>query len=212
MRLALMVLVLANLVLFAWGQGYLGEVDAGREPGRLQQQIEPGKLRILPAGAASAAPAVALLCQRIEGLSAAEADTFKRRDMAETPGWTVTLLPDSEAGGHWVLIAQLSSRAVAERKRTELRQLGVKEGQIIEDAEQGPFAVSLGVFRSQALAEEFLQSLTRKGVRSAQLARRDIAPEKFIVELRAPADELERKLPELMAPLAGASRTDCPAQ
>lgn len=212
MRLAFIVLLLANLVLFAWGQGYLGEAEAGREPERLQQQIEPGKLRILPAGAVSAAPAAALLCQRIEGLSAAEADTFKRRDMAGTPGWTVTLIPDNEAAGHWVVIAQLPSRAVAEKKRTELRQLGVKEGQIVEDAVQGPFAVSLGVFRSQALAEEFLQSITRKGVRSAQLARRDITPEKFVVELRAPADELQRKLPELMASLAGASRNDCPAQ
>ncbi len=212
MRLAFLVLLLANLVLFSWGQGYLGEVDAGREPGRLQQQIEPDKLRILPAGPVPAAPTAALLCQRIEGLSAAEADTFKRRDMAETPGWTVTLIPDNEAAGHWVLIAQLPSRAAAEKKRTELRQLGIKEGQIVEDAVQGPFAVSLGVFRSQALAEEFLQSMTRKGVRSAQLARRDIKPEKFVVELRAPADELQRKLPELMASLAGASRNDCPAQ
>lgn len=212
MRLAFLFLLLANLVLFAWGQGYLGEVDAGREPGRLQQQVEPGKLRIHPAGSASATPAEALLCQRIEGLTVAEADTFKRRDVAETPGWTVTLVPESEMAGHWVVIAQLPSRAVAEKKRTELRQLGVKEGQIVEDAALGPFAVSLGVFRSQVLAEEFMQSVMRKGVRSAQLAKRDIKPEKFIVELRAPAEELDRKLPDLMAPLAGASRTDCPAQ
>lgn len=208
MRLALYLLLLANLVLFAWGQGYFGEADAGREPERLQRQIEPDKLRILTAGLSPAATAP--FCQRIEGLSAAEADAIKQRGLAETPGWQLALIPEKEAAGHWVVIAQLPSRAVAEKKKTELRQLGIKEGQIVEDSTLGPFTLSLGEFRSQALAEEFLQSLAKKGVRSAQLGKRDL-PEKFAVELRASADELARKLPELMATLAGARRADCAA-
>ncbi|MDP1605477.1 MAG: hypothetical protein Q8L93_02345 [Rhodocyclaceae bacterium] len=57
MRLASLALLLVNLLLFAWGQGYLGEADAGREPERLRQQIEPDKLRILAAVAAPATPA-----------------------------------------------------------------------------------------------------------------------------------------------------------
>ncbi|MBA3032107.1 MAG: hypothetical protein KKF85_10690 [Gammaproteobacteria bacterium] len=209
MRLAFIILLLANLVLFAWGQGYLGEADAGREPERLQQQIEPGKLIILPAGVASAAPAVVEFCQRIEGLSATAADTFKKSGIAETPGWTVTLIPEKETSGHWAVIAQLPSRVVAEKKKAELRQLGVKEGQVVEDAALGPFAISLAIFRSQALAEEFLQSIVRKGVRSAQLAKRELPPERMAVELRAPKDELTRKLPELLAPLTDARVADC---
>lgn len=220
MRLALTVLLLVNLVLFVGGQGYFGGADAGREPSRLQQQIEPDKLRIIPAGLSPATPAhptVALFCQRIEGLSAAEADAIKQRGATETPGWQFTLIPEQAVNGpasHWVLIGQLSSRAVAEKKKTELRQLGVKEGQIVEDSKLGPFTVSLGVFRNQALAEEFLQSLAQKGVRSAQLAKRELSPEKFAVELRVPAnaaDELNRKLHELLPPLAGARRVDCAA-
>ncbi|MDO8959303.1 MAG: SPOR domain-containing protein [Rhodocyclaceae bacterium] len=211
MRLAFLALLLANLLLLAWGQGHLGAADAGREPERLRQQIEPDKLRILAAGAAPATSAAARLCQRIEGLSAAAAETIKKSGVAEAPGWQLTLIPEKETSGHWVVIAQLPSRAVAEKKRTELRQLGVKEGQIVEDAALGPFTVSLGVFRSQALAEEFLQAVAKKGVRSAQLARRELSPDKFAVELRAPADELTRKLPEIMAPLGEASRADCAA-
>jgi len=209
MRLAFLALLLANLLLFAWGQGYLGAADAGREPDRLRQQIEPDKLRILTAEVTPATSAATRLCQRIEGLSAAAVETIKKSGVAEAPGWQFTLIPEKEISGHWVVIAQLPSRAVAEKKKTELRQLGVKEGQIVEDAALGPFAVSLGVFRSQALAEELLQEVAKKGVRSAQLARRELSSDKFAVELRAPADELNRKLPAIMAPLGEAMRADC---
>lgn len=51
MRIAFLVLLLVNVVLFAWGQGYLGMPDDGSEPSRLAQQIAPEKLRILPAPA-----------------------------------------------------------------------------------------------------------------------------------------------------------------
>lgn len=50
MRIVVLVLLLANVILFAWGQGYLGTQDAGREPQRIAQQVAPEKLRILPAG------------------------------------------------------------------------------------------------------------------------------------------------------------------
>jgi hypothetical protein len=73
----------------------------------------------------------------------------------------------------------------------------------------GPFAVSLGVFRGQVLAEEFMQLLVRKGVRSAKLIKRELPAEKFALELRAPADEINRRLPEWMTPLAGVSLADC---
>jgi hypothetical protein len=48
MRLAFFVLLLANVLLFVWGQGYLGTPDDGREPERLSQQMTPEKLRIVP--------------------------------------------------------------------------------------------------------------------------------------------------------------------
>lgn len=49
MRLLFLVLLLANFVLFLfiWGQGHLGMQDAGREPGRMAQQVAPEKLRIV---------------------------------------------------------------------------------------------------------------------------------------------------------------------
>lgn len=49
MRVAFLILLLANIVLFLWGRGYLGTLDAGREPGRMAQQVAPEKLRIVQA-------------------------------------------------------------------------------------------------------------------------------------------------------------------
>ncbi|MDP1652201.1 MAG: hypothetical protein Q8L56_05695 [Rhodocyclaceae bacterium] len=49
MRLAFLILLLANVLLFAWGQGHLGTPNEGREPERLSQQLTPEKLRIVPA-------------------------------------------------------------------------------------------------------------------------------------------------------------------
>ena len=50
MRIAFLVLLLANVVLSAWGQGYLGTRQERREPGRIAQQLTPEKLHILRPG------------------------------------------------------------------------------------------------------------------------------------------------------------------
>ena len=41
LRLFVLLLVFANLIFFAWAHGYLGEIDANREPGRLAQPNRP---------------------------------------------------------------------------------------------------------------------------------------------------------------------------
>jgi len=204
MRLAFFVLLLANLILLVWGQGYWSAPEAGREPERMQRQIAPERLRIV---SASGLPA----CRRIEWLADAKAARL-REGVAALPGWSVEQIPRTEAPAYWVVMPGLATRALAERKIVELRQLGVNEGEIVEDATLGPFAVSLGVFRGQQTAEEYFQSLSRKGVRSARMARRDLPPERFAVELRAPESELAGKLPALTAELTDIRIAECVAR
>lgn len=218
MRLAFWVLLLANLLLLVWGQGFFAANEEGREPERLQRQIDADKLRILrepapPANPpmAGAAVSVAPACRRIEWLSAEESAAV-RTAAAALAGWEAGQpQPRSEAPTHWVVIPELASRALAEKKKGELDKLGIKDGEIVEHATQGPYAVSLGVFRNQQLAEEFLQSLAKKGARSARLIQRTPSPARFAVELRAPAAELDQKLPDLIPPQAQAKLVDCAA-
>ncbi|OIP10596.1 MAG: hypothetical protein AUK49_03450 [Betaproteobacteria bacterium CG2_30_68_42] len=50
LRLACLLLVVVNIVLFTWGMGYLGGGPrAGAEPQRLAQQLSPERIRILGA-------------------------------------------------------------------------------------------------------------------------------------------------------------------
>ncbi|MBC8055262.1 MAG: hypothetical protein H7Y61_01650, partial [Rhizobiales bacterium] len=60
LRALILALLLANLAFFAWTQGWLDAVVSlrpigDREPERLLRQVRPEVVRILPAGAASAA-------------------------------------------------------------------------------------------------------------------------------------------------------------
>lgn len=218
MRFAFLALLLANLILFAHGQGYLGGQDAGRESARLKRQLDPGKLRIvaddLPHAtplAASVAPVIAPDCKRIDGITATVVEEI-RHGVAEAPGWEVDVIPVKQAPAHWVVIPELPTRAAAGKKQVELRQLGASEGQIVEDATLGPFAVSLGVFRNPEGAGELLQAMVRRGVRSARLAKRELPPEKFSVELHAAPDELARKLPAWLSMAPNASLANCASQ
>ncbi len=204
MRLAFLVLLLANLLLVAWGRNGWRAEEPGREPERLAGQIAPEKLRLLPAAAAVA-------CRRIEWLAAAEAGSLAAA-VADLPGWEATVAPRVEPPAHWVVMPELPTRAAAETKRNELRRLGVNESEIVTDATLGPFAISLGVFRGEQTAGEYLRELQKKGVRSARLASRELPPTRFAVDFRAPAGELAEKLPVLAAGLADTSLVDCPAR
>lgn len=209
MRLAFWILLLVNLVLFFWSQGYLGENDKSREPQRMARQVAPEKLHILTAAGLASLPKTA--CKRIEGLTDAEIEAVKE-SVGAAPNWESRIAPLKQAPAHWVVIPELPDRAAAEKKLGELRKLGVNDGQAVEDAEQGPYAISLGVFRNQAAAEQLMQTLSRKGVRSARLAKHDLPPEKSAIDLRAPADLLAAKLPDLMTKLPNAKQTECNAQ
>lgn len=211
MRLAFLILLLANVALLFWGQGYLGAAAAGREPERIGRQKVPELLSILPADTAPlpAVPAKpAIACKRIEGLNGTET-TLLRDTLGTLPDWQLVMTPQAQEPAHWIVIPALANRAQAERKKSELEGLGVTDGEIIEDAAQGGFAVSLGVFRDRQRAEELLRSLTKKGVRSAELGKRELPAERYTLDLRAPAAVLDSKLPELMATLPQASAHDC---
>jgi hypothetical protein len=149
-------------------------------------------------------------CKRIEGLTAGEAESVKKT-LGGDVRWDIRQSPQPGAIAHWVVIPELATRAQAEKKRSELRQLGVSEGQVVENTTLGPFTVSLGIFRSEQRAQDYLQTVGRKGVRSAKLAKRELPSEKFVLEMHAPAAELMRRLPDVLAPLGQTTVTDCPS-
>lgn len=68
LRTLIVAVLLANLLFFAWTRGWLDSVTGARatgdrEPERLQRQIHPESIRILPAAAAAASSAASALAQ-----------------------------------------------------------------------------------------------------------------------------------------------------
>lgn len=198
MRIAFFLLVLANLVFFVWAQGYFGAEDAGREPQRIADQLNPGKMTVTVRDkTAPAEPA----CSIVGGLAAGDAESFRK-----ALGEGVEMRPLEETSW-WVSINALPNKAAADKKAAELKLLGVTDFHVLQ-TEGGTFAVSLGVLDSEAAATELLQTLGRKGVKSARVEAKARTPARF--ELRGPADLLAKRLPEAIAGMAGASVADCP--
>jgi hypothetical protein len=216
MRLAFWILLFTNLVLLVWAQGYFTKADEGREPERLERQLNPAQLKIVAGPVAtavatapspSAASDTAQACKRISGLSTAEAGSLAKV-MNDLSGWQISIVAEEAPPLHWVLIPTLQSRSMAEKKREELRLLGVNEHQTVEHAVHGPFAVSFAMLPKETEAAEILQGLQRKGVRSARIVSLASTP-RSAAELRAPATILSQKLPSLVALFASAIVGDC---
>ena len=198
MRVAFFLLVLANLVFFVWAQGYFGGEAAGREPQRLADQLNPGKMTV--AVREKTVP-VAQACRLVGGLGASDAESLHK-----ALGEGVAMRPLEEKSW-WVSINALPNKAAADKKAAELKLLGITDFHVLQ-SESGTFAVSLGVLDSEAAAAEFLQALGRKGVKSARVEAKAKVPARF--ELRGPADVLAKRLPEAIAGIAGAGVADCP--
>ena len=205
MRVAFFLLVLANLLLFVWAQGYFGGQQEGREPQRLNDQIEPEKMKVTPLAAAPAAPQA---CRRVEGLAAKEAEQLQQA--LQGSGLTAGIQPVAEeAQSFWVNIPALPNKAAADKKAGELKLFGVTDFHVMQ-AEGGSLVISLGLFKDEAAAGEFLQGLNRKGVKSARVEAKPKPPAQARVEVRGAADLLAKRLPELLAGMAGATASDCP--
>lgn len=226
-RLIFFALLLANVALFAWREN--AGPAPGHEPQRLQQQIDPDKVQLLlpqkpvaekasPDKAAAAPPengkaeasveAPALLCKAFSGLSAEAAKAVQSTAASSAPNAQVAVVTNKESTSYWVHIPSQASKSGAEKKVTELKEMGVNDSFIISDDGPNKWAVSLGLFKSREMADNYLQKLSKQGVRSAKIEVRDKAADKVRLEISAPAETLGTLARELK-PLANASIGEC---
>ena len=208
MKVVALVLFLANLLFFAFGAGYFGR-PANPDAARVAQQLEPGCVRIvgfgnkppaLPAQARSEPEEV--LCLRWEHLAGGEADQLAATLAEKVEGVRVERRAEpAEPSGWWVQVPPLATRAEAERKAGELKQLGAGDLFIMQEAGANYLAISLGVFSSERRAQERLAELKGKGVRSARVLPRPGKESLFALEARGPL-ESKTEVEELAATLA----------
>ena len=202
MRTFFLLLVAANLALYAWFQHYSPAESADAEPAR--RQLSPEAIRLLegkelsgPALAASkpaakpvAAPAApggaapAGGCIEWGGFALAEAPKAEQALAPLALGARLAQRRSEETAGWWVFIPAQPNRAAALKKTAELKALGIEDYFILQDEGKLRWAVSLGVFSSEEAARNRLEALRVKGVRSAQTGERDTQVAKIWFQVR----------------------------
>ena len=208
LRILFLLLVLANLLFFVWGQGYLGTGDDGREPQRLTSELAPDKLRVTdsvpPPSPATTSPVTPPLaenaCRMVDGLPLADAKRLHAQAQSEGQfsGLTFTLKPVEVPPGHWVFIPQQASKAAADKKLAELKRRGITNFFLVQDDGIDKLSISLGMFNNQKAAEEYLHVLAGKGVKSATMQLRRRPAVNAQLEVYGPQELLLKMLPELL--------------
>jgi hypothetical protein len=225
MRVAFLVLLLANLALYTWLR--YGASEA--EPVPLSRQIAPEKLKVVaPAGlppvsavtkppapapapaAAPASPAASGACVEWGSFTIADA---ARAEQALEPlalGPRLAQRRTEEQAGWWVFIPPQGNRQSALRKAAELKQLGVEEYFIVQ--EEGPlrWALSLGVFRTEESAQARLAALRDQGVRTARVGARDTTVPKVWLQVKGVDAPLQARLKEIARQVEGSELKECP--
>lgn len=234
MRTLIFVLAFANLLFFAYAQGYFGRPE-NPDAARLEKQHKPEMMQVVargeppsapvpaPAAPAAAAPAEEAVatqpaveaikevatgeaaktelaketsketpkdgvsCVAWPSLSSSEADRLSALIAEKFDDFRQSRKPmPAEGGAWWVFIPPQASKAEADKKAGELKQLGVTDFFVIQDSGPNRWAISLGVFSAEAGANAHLAQLRSKGVRSAKSGPRNTKDVLQAVEARGP--------------------------
>ncbi len=197
MRALVLVLLLANLGVYAWTKGWLDPVtgvraQGDREPERLMRQVTPDAVRVLPPEAAQTA--------QTTPLPTGQADRNGRIACLEAGPFTPAQAPAAEEvlqgtvpAGAWtavradtppvwtVYLGRFPNREALARKVEELERLKMPFREVVTPAELAP-GLSLGRFKDRASAEEAMVTLAQRGVRTARVT--ELVPASAAVTLR----------------------------
>ena len=208
LRLLVLLLLLANAAFFAWSQGLLLAWGLGptqqAEPQRVQQQVRPETVRILPIGELRQVEAVAAQAPRPpeclqSGVLDAGQVTPLRNVLESWPAGSWSLEPVTEPARWIIYMGKYAGVEQVARKRSELRQIGVSFEAPAPELEPG---LSLGSYPSEAAANAQLAALADKGVRTARVLQERPGQQGQRLLLPAVDDTLRPRLDEIRFALA----------
>jgi hypothetical protein len=168
LRWFLVVLVVANALMWAWGRGWLGGTpgSAQREPERLTQQLAPERLQWLSAEEAKRAMRHIPVCREVGPLASPEALAGARAALASA-GVNEVQLWGQTAAGEWVVASREADDAAdLGRKKQALARANVEaQAERLGEDQRRSWVLSRHASRAEAEA-----ALTRlrdsKGLRA----------------------------------------------
>jgi hypothetical protein len=218
MRALFLLLVLANLVFFAYAQ-VTRESRTDKE--LLQLQVAPERIKLLnaegklppekprpgprkgkptPPKVTTTAPGACLEWGIFAGVGVAKAEAALVQ--LELPAAQIERTV-TDTSGYWVHMPPQKTKAEADRKVRELKALGVTELVMVTDPGEWRYAISLGIFRTDEAAQGFLAELRKQGVRSAVVARRDHFLKQVVFYIREPSPATTARLTLTQAEFPG---------
>lgn len=198
LRFVVGALLVANLGLFVAQRGQPG----GQEPARMNNQLYPERIQLLPAAPSAPAPASAapetapalpaqaaaapaqLACVELLSFTPAEAARFETRIDALGLGSRLSRRELPTPSSYMVMLPPQENREAADQKTAELRGLGITDSFIIQDNPARRFGIALGTFRSQEAAQAHLDTMLRRGARTARIAEIGTGPARLAIQLR----------------------------
>lgn len=227
LRLLALVLVLANALLLAAQLGVFepitgaSSVLAQREPDRLQRQVHPEWVRILPSDAASAAlqsaaasaagiaqPGACLEAGPFGGPDAEAAERTLRDAGIAEGAWQVIRTEDP--GAFMIYMGRYPDREALQRKLEQIKRLRLP-AEDLRDHPELQHGLSLGRFDSRPEADATLARMAQSGLRTARVITLRPAQSKTVLRVPVADVDLRARLAGLQMP-GGPGFVDCAAE
>lgn len=212
MRILVFLLILINLLFFAWTQGYLGN-SSNPDAYRLQNQLladrvkvvsrdEPPEVATLPRKSGKADETISVdTCLQLSDASIAEIALIEGLLSEKFPGFKSERTAITGGSSYWVNIPPLANKKELDAKVAELKKLNITEFFVVQETGPNNRAISLGLYSTQAAARTRLEALANKGVKSARIVERIVKPASASIEIRgseAQADALRQAIAEAL--------------
>jgi hypothetical protein len=203
MRIVVFLLLAANLTLLV----YTWLDTGGGEGFRLQQQVQPEKIKLLsPQEVAALGPAkvaaLADVCVEFGPLSDLERAKVTAELEPLALGRLLTQRRVDLDSAFIVAISPFPTRNSADNRAGELRRQGVKDVTVV-DAGRGQFSVSFGAFRTEQTALAYADELTKQGIKLVRVQPRQQTLSQTLLVVRDPQQPVVARLKDLQTQYSG---------
>ena len=227
LRLVVLLLILANGLYFAWSHRIFSELGWGKapqnEPHRLQQQINPERIRVLdindarvqnqPAQtsetltATTASTNMNIQCLHTGTYSDKQIEPLRNKLSALMPAnsWRIEEIPSQQK---WLIyMGKYANSSMFELKKAELKKMQLA----FIPVNEGPMAlgITLGQFPSQAEANQSLNDLSKRGIRTAKVVQEIVNEKNYLLVFPAIDTDLIPKINALTATASGKPLKSC---